>query len=95
VIRLKWSLTVSRSLSHLLALAACFLGDRGRFLLVILIRRSHLALSAAALLGSRRRGGTDLAASVFNLLENVVRHGLHAADGSALEVGGGLVPVDL
>jgi hypothetical protein len=89
------SLTIDRSLSHLLALTAFLLGNRGGFLVVFAVHRRCLALFPSALLGSRGRGGADLAAGVLDLLEDVVSRSLHAADGCALEFGGSFVPVNL
>ena len=93
-------LTISLSLYLLLVLAAFLLDDRGRLVVVVFARRSCLALFGATLLRSRSRsrsGGRDasLTTSILNLLEQAVVHGLHAADRSALELSGSLVPVDL
>lgn len=87
------SRTISRGCCLLLALAA-LLGSRSGFLLVI-VHRGGLALPTASLLRGGRSGGTDLAASVLDLLESGVGADSHALDGLGAVLGGGLVPVDL
>ena len=93
-------LTISLSLNLLLVLAGLLLDDRGCLLVIVFARRGRLALCDATLLRSRScnwsgRRDTSLATSILNLLEQAVVQGLHAADRSALELSGGLVPVDL
>lgn len=77
-----------------LALAALLATGRRSLLVVVAVDLLSLALLARS--GLARSGrSTDLAASVLDLLENTVRHNLHAADRGALELGSGRVPVDL
>jgi hypothetical protein len=82
VIRRGGSLTINRSLGHLLALTAFLLGNRGGFffVVVVVVRRGHLALSAAALLRSSRGRGSGLAAGVLDLLQSGVGADPHAVD---------------
>jgi hypothetical protein len=81
VIRRGGSLTINRSLGHLLALTAFLLGNRGGFsFVVVVVRRGHLALSAAALLRSSRGRGSGLAAGVLDLLQSGVGADPHAVD---------------
>lgn len=90
-------LTVSRGLSHLLALAALLRDNWGRLLVVVVLHRSGLALLTTALLGSggSRGSNTGLAAGVFDLLQSIAGADSHALGGLRAELTSGLVIVDL
>ena len=64
---------------------------------ILLLRWSSLTLLATALLGSGggRGRSTDLATSVFDLLQSSVGADSHALDGLGAKLASGLVVVDL
>jgi hypothetical protein len=91
---IKRRLTISRSLSVFLALAALLLGGGGGLLIVV---RSGLAFLATVLLGSGggRGRSTGFATSILDLLQSIVGADSHALDGLSAKLIGGLDVVDL